>query len=326
MRSSLRAQAALNKLQICNSALQKCRQRGARPCNHAGMDWDDVRVFAAVARAHSLVAGARSAGVDRSTASRRIASLERALRARLFLRTRAGLRLSAAGERLLQHAERMAEEARALQTSASEAAAAVSGSVRIATTEVLATQLVRGGLLELRTRHPGLELELLGGNRVLDLARGEADLALRVSKVSEPSLRVRRLARLPFALFAAERYLARRGRPRSERELSGHAVLTYAGELSALPEAKWLASRPGVEVVLRTSSMIALVAATVEGAGLTVLAGSVAERDHGLVRVFDIDTLPPRPLWLAMHPDAAARSAVRVVAERIATIMGEGAR
>src|SRR6187402_2158517 len=84
-----------------------CRLRLSRPAktqhNPEEMDWDDVRVFAAVARQRSLSVGARAAAVDRSTAGRRIAALERALGARLFLRTRDGLRLSAAGERLLAH-------------------------------------------------------------------------------------------------------------------------------------------------------------------------------------------------------------------------------
>src|SRR4051794_26999077 len=110
------------------------------------MDWDDVRVFRAVARAHSLAAGAREAGQDRSTASRRIAALERDLGARLFLRTRDGLRLSPTGDRLLVHAERMDAEARALALSAAEDAEGASGLVRLATTESLAALLVREGL------------------------------------------------------------------------------------------------------------------------------------------------------------------------------------
>src|SRR5690349_15631934 len=199
------------------------------------LDWDDVRVFAAVARAESLSAGARDVGLDRSTASRRITSLEAAVGARLFLRTRDGLRLSAVGIRLREHAERMAGEARALVTSAADGGRSASGLVRIATTEALAATLVRRGLLELRGAHPDLEVELLGANRVVDLARGEADLALRVTKTAEPSLRVRRVARLPFHAVAGEPYVRRRGRPRNERELAGHDVLLHSGELATLP-------------------------------------------------------------------------------------------
>jgi DNA-binding transcriptional LysR family regulator len=288
------------------------------------MNWDDVRLFASVASAKNLVAGARAAGVDRSTASRRIAVLEKGLGARLFLRTRDGLRPTPAGERLLVHADRMAAEARALESSAAEERGAAKGRVRIATTETLAATLVREGLLALTLRHPKLEIELLGANRVLDLARGEADLALRVTPVKEPSLLVRRVANLPFAAYAGESYVRRAGRPRSEKELAGHDVLLYGGELATLPESKWLASKPGVRVVLRSSSITALLAATVDGAGICVIAGNWGERELGFVRLFDVDALPPRPLWLAVHPDAAARTAVRVVGDHIATIIGRG--
>jgi DNA-binding transcriptional LysR family regulator len=287
----------------------------------ACMDWDDVRVFAAVLRARNLGAGASAAGVDRSTASRRIASLERALKTKLFLRTRDGLQPSAAGERLLAHAERMAAEAQALEASASESGSEVSGRVRLATTETLAAMLVRQGLLDLCRRYPALELELLGENRVVDLTRGEADLALRVTTAKEPSLRVRRVARLGFAAFADEAYTRTRGRPRSEHELAGHDVLVHAGELARLPEAKWLTTRPGVRVVLRTSSMTALLAAVSAGAGIAVISGSWMERQFGLIRLFDIDALAPRSLWLVSHPDASARSAVRVTADHIAALL-----
>jgi DNA-binding transcriptional LysR family regulator len=148
-------------------------------CHAACVDWNDIRVFRAVARARSLAQGAREAGLDRSTASRRIACLEEALGARLFLRTRQGLRLSPAGERLAVHAERVAAEARALEASAADEARHIGGLVRIATTQALATMLVSEGLLSLRTRHPALEIELLGGNRAVEFARGEADFALR---------------------------------------------------------------------------------------------------------------------------------------------------
>jgi DNA-binding transcriptional LysR family regulator len=284
------------------------------------MDWDDVRVFAAVARQRSLSVGARAAAVDRSTAGRRIAALELKLGARLFLRTRDGLRLSAAGERLLAHADRMADAARALESSASEEADGLSGRVRIATTEMLAALLVRLGLLSLRERHPGLELELLGGNRVVDLSRGEAELALRVVSVKEPSLRVRRIASLGFGLVASEAYLNRRGRPRTDADLAGHDVVLYGGELATLPEARWLGAKKGVHVALRTNSMTALLAAVSAGAGLAVLSGRYSERQLGLVRLWDIDTLSPRRLFLAMHPDAAARPAVRAVANHVSQL------
>jgi DNA-binding transcriptional LysR family regulator len=289
------------------------------------MNWDDIRVFLAVARAQSLAAGARSAGLDRSTASRRIAALETALGARLFLRTRGGLRIAPAGDRMIAHAERMAAGARAVESTSREDGKQLEGRVRLATTDSLAAILVRVGLLELVAQHPGLELELYGDNRVVDLSRGEADLALRVVKVSEPSLRVQRIARLSFGVLGSERYLARAGRPASERDLAGHDVITYASELAGLPEAKWLRDHPEARVVLRTTSVTAMLSAALDGLGLAVIAGPWGARELGLVRLFEIPALAPRSLWLAMHPDAAARAAVRAVAQHVHAIVKRGA-
>jgi DNA-binding transcriptional LysR family regulator len=288
------------------------------------MDWDDVRVFVEVARAKTLAAGASAAGLDRSTASRRIAALERSLGARLFLRTRDGLRLSPAGERLIVHADRVAEGVRALRRAADRESDEVTGVVRIATTEALATMLVHQGLVALGARHPRLELELLGDNRVVDLSRGEADLAVRLTKVEEPSLLVKRIARLPFALYASEDYLARRGRPTSEKELAGHDAITFGGRLAALPEAVWVAAHPELTTVLRTTSMTAVLAAASAGFGVAVAAGAWAEGVPGLVRVLPLPSIPPRPVWLVVHPDAATRPAVRVVSAEIELIAKRG--
>lgn len=287
----------------------------------ATLDWDDVRVFAAVARAASLLRGAREAGLDRSTASRRISTLERAVGARLFLRTREGLRLSAVGERLLQQAERMAAAAREFERTVTDDVEEVRGRVKLATTEALAATLVRRGLLELHTRHPALELELLGSNAVVDLTRGEADIALRVSKIDQPSLRVRRIMRVPFAAFASDAYLRRRGRPRHEGDLAGHDVLLLSHELAKLPETRWLADRPDTHVVLRTNSLNALLSGLSTGAGISVLALGDSGHSLGLTHLFDVPALPARALWLAMHPDAASRAAVRAVGDHIAQIM-----
>jgi DNA-binding transcriptional LysR family regulator len=285
------------------------------------MNWDDVRLFLAVARADSMTQGARDAGLDRSTVSRRIAALERDLGAKVFLRTRDGLRVSPAGARLRERAERMAAEARALAAEAADAGGEIVGTVRVATTEALAVMLVEEGLLDLRERYPDLVVELLGGNRPVDLGRGEAELVLRATPVREANVKVRRVARLSIALFASEGYVRRRGGPAGEKGLAGHDVVLPSGELSLLPEAKWLASRPGVRVAFRSSSMPALVAATAAGAGIGALTEAWGMRTPGLRRLFTVDAVEPRPLWLGTTPEAGARAAVRLVADRIAATL-----
>jgi len=292
---------------------------------HPELDWNDLRVFLAVGRARGLVGGARALGVDKSTVSRRVEALERALGERLFLRTREGLRATAAGARLRAHAERVEAEVRALVTASVVGDEAVRGVVRVATTEGLAVRLVAGGLLDLRAEHPGLALELLAGNRPLDLARGEADLALRLSRPEAPSLKIRVAARFGIALFAAPSYLRERGLPRTAAQLAGHDVLLPSEELGALPEARWLAARPGVRVALRSSSLPALVAAAVRGHGLVALTRPWGDGEPGLDFVLALDHLAPRPIYLAVHPDVAERPSVRVVADRVSDLLRRAA-
>lgn len=282
--------------------------------------WDDVRVLLALLRTKSLSASARVLGVDRSTISRRVAALEQALGTKLFLRTREGLKPSAAAERLRAHAERVEAEVRALASAAASRGDRVAGVVRVATTEALGTFLVQEGLLELRRSHPELVVELLGGNRPVDIARGEAEIALRVLPLEEESLKVRAVAKLRFGLYGSSHYLAERGRPARADDLAGHDLLVPGSELAHLPEAKWLAARAGARVAFRTSSMPTLVAACVAGHGLTVLPRPWAAREPALEEVHALDAIPPRTLWLVVHPDVARRAEVRLVVDQLASL------
>ncbi len=260
---------------------------------------------------------ARRLGIDKSTTSRRLETCERALGTKLFLRTREGIRPTAQCERLRPHLERMEAEMIALTSAAAADGETITGTVRIATTEGMASRLVAGGLLELRRHHPALTIEILGGNRPVDLARGEADLAVRVTPTQEAGLKVRVLGKFPIALFGASSYLRARGLPRNPSQLTGHDVLCPSGELSVLPEARWLRSRPGVHAVFSSSSLPALVEAAVRGYGIVPVTRAWGESVAGLELLFTLDHIAARPTWLVMRPDVAERAAVRLVADRI---------
>lgn len=290
------------------------QRRGAR--NRPPLSWDDARVFLALARAPSLVAAARALDVDKSTLSRRMERLERSLGQKLFLRTREGIRPSALAERLRPHAEKIEAALLSFASAGVAAGDEVTGLVRVATTEGMVVRLVAGGLLDLCREHPGLELELLGGNQLVDLGRGEADLAVRVTPTSDPRLLVRVLGRWPIALFASAGYLRARGVPRTPAELEGHDVLLPSGELSRLPEAQLLAKARGARIALRSSSLPGLVEAAARGHGLVPLTRPWGE-SVGLTAALELPGVPPRPSWLVMHPDVAERPAVRVVADRL---------
>lgn len=293
-------------------------QRKIAPARRT-LDWDDARLLLALLRAPSLVAGARALGIDKSTASRRIEALEKNLGARLFVRTREGLRPSLTGERLRVHAERIEQEMLALASAAvAGEEGEIRGRVRIATTEGMAARLVRGGILELQKAYPALELEVLGGNRPVDLARGEAELAVRVIKTTDPSLAVRVLGKFSISLFASTAYVRSRGLPRNAAQLDGHDVLLPSGELEPLPESRWLRERSGVRVVFRSSSLPALVEACALGYGILPITRAWGESVGGLEHLFELEHVPARPTWLVVHPDVGKQPAVRLVADRIA--------
>jgi DNA-binding transcriptional LysR family regulator len=284
------------------------------------MLWDDVRMLLVLLRAASLGEAGAKLGVDRSTVSRRIAALEEELGAQLFARTRDGIKPTAAALRLREHAERMEVEAAALSQAAAAGHEEATGLVRVATTEALATLLVSEGILDLRRRHPDLVVEIIAGNRPVDLARGEADMALRLTPLREAALRVRCVARVGIGLFASPGYLGARGHPRSVKALRGHDVLLPSGELTRMPEARWLAKQPGVRVAFRSNSMPALVEAAVAGLGLLPLGLGWGEGMPGLERVFALDDIPKRAIWLVTPAEGVTSGAARAVADGIAAL------
>jgi DNA-binding transcriptional LysR family regulator len=286
-----------------------------------GIEWDDLRYFLAAARTRSLGAAGKGLGASASTVGRRIAALETSLGARLFSRTRDGLRLSADGERLRPAAERVEAEVARLRAGALADGEAIQGTVRVATTEALGAFLVERGLGSLSREHPSLVVEVLGGNRPVDLARGEADLAVRPLRPTEAGLRIKKLASLGFAVFASTEYVRRRGAPRSPGELAGHDVVLFSAELAGLPEARWLREHPGVRVTFQSNSMPAILAAIRAGAGIGVLTEALGALDPGLEKLFAVEAIPARPLWLVTASDAAERAAVKVVARKIESIL-----
>lgn len=285
------------------------------------LSWDDVRVLLALLRTNSLSGAAKRLGVDRSTMSRRAAALEQALGSALFLRTRDGLRAAAAAERLRPHAERVEAAIMAFERAAAATSEGASGVVRVATTEALGATLVEQGILDVRRDYPDVTIEILGANKPADVARGEAEIALRLVPLHEAALKARCIAKLGFGLYAATSYLRARGKPALGAGLEGHDVLVPSDDLARLPEAQWLLSQRGARVALRSSSMPALFAACVAGHGLAVLTRAWGDRSPGIEQVYPLDELPPRPLWLVVQPDVAKRPEVRVVVEHIGVIM-----
>lgn len=282
------------------------------------LDWEDLRFFLAIRRAGSLTAAAARLRVNQSTVSRRLAALEATIGARLFERTRSGLRGTATAERLAPAAERLEAEVFAVARVLSGAESRIEGVVRVTATEGLGVHLVAPALPELHRAHPALQVELLLDSRALSLSRREADLALRLARPRQAGLVARKLGDVRSALYASARYLEERGRPAPSDGLAGHAVLAYDESLAAVPEARWMAHNARrASCALRTNSVLAQLRATEAGAGLALLPCYLAE-PSGLVRALPRATDVQRELWLAFHADLQHTPRVRVAVEFLA--------
>lgn len=166
-------------------------------------NWDDLRVFLAVARAGSLSGAARALSVNHSTVFRRIGAFEAALGVRLFERQSDGYLLTPAGEELRDGALRIEEEIASLSRKVAGQDLRLSGAVRVTTIDMLAFGLLPRHLARFRDAYPGIEIELVVGNTMLNLSRREADVALRVGNTPPETLVGRRVGRLALPSTAA---------------------------------------------------------------------------------------------------------------------------
>ncbi|WP_119419051.1 LysR family transcriptional regulator [Desertibaculum subflavum] len=204
-------------------------------------EWGDCRIFLTVARSGSTLAAARSLGVNQTTVARRMAALEAATGLRLFDRRQDGYRLSEDGAALMAAAEKMEQAALGLEQAVGQQRRHLGGVVRVTTTETLANDILTPWIAEFMELYPQIRVETIATERRLDLAAGEADIAIRSQKKPDDSGVVyRRLAPGAWAVYCSPAYAARRGVPRSVEELAGHSVIGVDGPLGKLDPFQWM--------------------------------------------------------------------------------------
>jgi DNA-binding transcriptional LysR family regulator len=279
--------------------------------------WDDVPLFLALFRERNLTAAARRLGLDASTASRRLSALEETTRTRLFDRTRLGLAPTEAAEKMLAAAEEMERAALKLASAAEASEVGVEGVVRIAAIPGLADAHVAPRLHRLIARYPRLRVELDVGNRVTDLTRREADLALRSIRPQSGELVMKKVATFRWLAMASVERARELG---VLRRWEDAPWITWDDDLAHIPTARWVAKHAsGAPPVLRTSSMTSQVEAVRSGLGVALLDEYAPTVHAGLTPVRFARALeasasewPVDDLWLVGH--AALRETPRVAA------------
>lgn len=281
--------------------------------SHASMHdlerWDDLRYFLACVEEGSFSAAARGLRVEQSTVSRRIASLEKQLGGALFKRTPEGVALTPLAERVLVEARAIEAHLAAIVSQARTQKSHPVGIVRVAITESMAVHLLLPKLLETTSTYPGLRFELVTGVTSSDLIRGEAEIALRFVRPTRGDLVAKKMADIPFAVFASASYWEEcKGRPWQEQRW-----LTVEFPFFEVLERIWFDTHVSCEPFLVAGSYLSVFEGVRLGLGLGLLPQSAKKIYPGLVEVEVPFPLPEAmELWLVTHQ--ALRHTARISA------------
>lgn len=283
-------------------------------------NWDDVRYFLTLQRQSTLAAAGAALKLDPTTVGRRLVKLEEELGARLFDRTPGGYVLTEAGHRLLPRAERIEREALGVERDVAGEDQKLEGVVKLTATEMLTTRFIAPHLRRFRERYPEIQLDLNCTNLDVNLARREADIALRLSRPTQEDLIIKRLSFIHLGLYASRDYADRFGLPKDS--LAGHQMVLFASRRPFRRENEWLEARlDGAHVALRSDSVSSMYAAAVAGAGIALLPCLVADHDRQLVRV-PMDGAPePRQIWQAVHKDLRDSARIRAVLDFLGKVL-----
>ena len=266
-------------------------------------NWDDLRIFLAVARDESLSAAGRRLRMDAATVGRRVARLEEALGAPLFAKSPQGYALTEAGTRLV----RFAEEAEQATSQAGEAlrgrAEGLSGQIRIGAPDGCANFLLPQVCAAIADQNPDLDLQIVSLPRVVNLSRREADLAIAVSAPTAGRLVVQKIADYRLHLAASDGYLAQHAPISGPNDLKAHRIVGYIPDMIFDKELDYLGELGLTRVALASNSVAVQFHWLRLGAGLGIVHDFTLPAAPGLRRVLPQQISLKRSFYLVRHAD-----------------------
>jgi DNA-binding transcriptional LysR family regulator len=296
--------------------------RPTKLLSSAMFDWNDLRYLLAIAREGSTLSAAKALGVSQPTVQRRLAALEERIGRKLVEHHPTGYRLTELGKALYPHAVDVERSVEAFQRQLRAAGEELTGTLRVTCPEGMASRLLAPVIEAFRQKHPELRVDLIMTDRRLDLAKGEAEVALRIHEPGDDQLIARKIANSPWAVFASRSYIKRHGRPQRSEDLDQHAIIEFAGELADNHAARWLRSvAPKATIAIRGNSMLGVLAAVKSGAGLAPLPMLLGGSEDGLEPV--LETIPEidTKLYLVIHADLKRTPRVRAFCDFVVAEM-----
>lgn len=281
------------------------------------MDWDDMKLVLAIARHGSLSSAARALDTTQPTVSRRLDGLERRLGAKLFERAVSGLlpnRLCAA---LLEPLGEMDAAAQAVERRVAARDTDVHGRITVTSLAWFGDDVVAPLLARFSALHRSVTIDLINDSRLFNLARREADIALRVGSRSfahEEYLVARKVADVSYGLYASVGYLDRHGRPSFVDGCAGHLVTSLVESPIKVVHIEWLkAIAPRAHVVISTNGIQSHIATAEAGEAMAVLPRVLADCRSRLLRLKPPLPEPSQAVKLGVHADMRRTPRIRAL-------------
>lgn len=277
---------------------------------------DALMTFLSVARLGRYTAAAEVLGVNHSTVSRRIASLEQAMGGRVLVRTTGGWEVTDLGRRAVAIAERIEGSLRELVEG--EGQDPVHGMVRISAPDAFTAVFLAPAMTALRREHPTLAVELLSATQRVRQNRSGVDLEIVVGRPQVLRAYATPVCAYSLRLYATSDYLAEHGAPASTAELAGHPLVYYVESSLQVDELdRALESLPGSPPSVRSTSVFAHVEATAAGAGIGILPDFLGDPDPRLERVLDGAYAHPLAYWAVARDEGPRNPAVAATLQAI---------
>lgn len=286
--------------------------------NKSGENWDLARAFLAVLEAGSLSGAAHRLGLTQPTVGRQVEEFETRLGVSLFTRSRHGVKPTQAALDLLPHVETMAAAMAALRRSASGEAAQERGTVRLTASEFMGGAVLPPMLTRFHEAHPHIALELVLSDRIEDLLRHAADIAVRMVRPTQAALVARHVGPVPISLYAHRDYIARCGMPTTMTQLSAHTIIGFDADpwgTGMLAARSTPVSRDIFN--LRTDSGLAQFEALRAGYGIGGCQEAFARRHPELMPVMHGDFRIMLDCWVVMHENLRTSRRVRLLFDHL---------
>jgi DNA-binding transcriptional LysR family regulator len=298
--------------------------------NPTQTDWNLIRGFVSVVEQGSLTRAAQQLGLSQPTLSRQIVELEKAVGAALFERVARGLKLTAAGDALVEPARHMMTAARVLAMATASQDQALSGTVRITASEMVSAFALPSILAQMAMTYPDIQIEVVASNQISNLLEREADIAIRMVRPSQSALITRHIGDWPMGMYAHKSYLERVARKvpttatNEVQELSHHRWIGYDQSDQLIAGFR----NAGIAIdrdffAFRSDNHLVNWQALLSGVGIGISMQWLAKKHTELIPVMTEQALPNLPVWLTTHRELKSSKKIRCVFDILATALAE---